>query len=181
MRLSSPAVAALSALVLLAGCMGSGGDGDGQPTGDGQPAHMPRQSIFEGDFRLLDAESDKSWFEAYGMTENPGAGRPESFSSRDGTLPESAYVGLYAYDGDRNRIFTAATMRYASEGDVEKYLADHGECRNPTPGRTILVDGLDVTILVAGLTLDGGDAELMAALEEAEEDVQDRTGAEIEC
>lgn len=164
---------------LLAGCAGSG-PGPAISGDDDQPEHMPRQALFSH-MRLLDAESDKSWFEAYGMTENPGDANPDSFSTGSGLVPEYAFVALYAYDGDRNRIFTAATMRYASTDDVEQYLDEHGECKNGTPGRTILVDGRDVTILVAGLTLDGSDDGLMAALHDAEDDIMDRTDATIEC
>lgn len=182
MRASSlPPAAAVAPLLLalLAGCAGSG-PGPAIGEGDGQPEHMPRQALFE-DMRLLDAESDKTWFAEYGLEENPGEARPDAFSTGSGLVPEHAFVALYAAGGDRDRLFTAATLRYATPDDAQTYLDEHGECRSPTPMRSILVDGRDVTVLVAGLDFHGDDAELAAALRAAEDDVQDRTGATLEC
>lgn len=183
MRASSlapaPAALMLLLLTLLAGCAGSG-PGPAIGEGDGQPEHMPRQALF-ADMVKLDPVGDKTWMDAYGMTENPGEASPNSFSTSSGLVPAYAYVALYAADGDRERIFTAATMRYATPADAQQYMDEHGECRSPTPMRSILADGRDVTILVAGLDLQGDDPELRAALEAAEDDVRRRTGATLEC
>ena len=116
MRLSS---LALVTLLFLAGCMGSGGNGEtaDPANGDDQPAHMPRQALFSG-MILLDNQSDKNWFDSYGMTENPGSANPDSFSTGSGLVPQTAYVALYAAGGDRTH-----AVLYEHKGEWKRLTA----------------------------------------------------------